>query len=202
YVESPPLTDRGSIFISYAISTTSPSAPKSLISNLRRLHASSREGEASHYMYAYRVLVPRKGKTGAEGEGDDTWTVKEGEDDDNEKYGGETIRKEMERLGGVDATCVVVRWFGGTLLGPARFQHIRTVVSQSISLLNERIYIEGEIQKLKELDHWINELLLKTGGKEEDEKEYGVETMDRSRAERLMKARRGRKEMLEKKLKG
>lgn len=49
-----------------------------------------------------------------------------GHDDDGENWAGKKIEKVMEELG-IQGTIMVARWYGGELLGPARFKHISTL---------------------------------------------------------------------------
>ena len=58
--------------------------------------------------------------------------VELGYDDDGEKYGGKTIGKLMESMN-VQGSVVVARWYGGVMLGPARFDHIRNCAKEAIS---------------------------------------------------------------------
>lgn len=58
-------------------------------------------------------------------------------DDDGEKYAGKKIEKVLE-ASGVSGACVVARWWGGTMLGPARFQHIETAAKEAIDRYREQ----------------------------------------------------------------
>ena len=54
-----------------------------------------------------------------------------GHDDDGEKYGGKRVEKVLVEMG-VEGTVVVGRWYGGVLLGPARFEHIEKVAREAV----------------------------------------------------------------------
>ena len=54
-----------------------------------------------------------------------------GYDDDGEDYAGKTLEKVL-REGNVEGSVVVARWFGGVLLGPVRFDHIRNCASEAV----------------------------------------------------------------------
>ncbi|KAL2039074.1 hypothetical protein N7G274_008123 [Stereocaulon virgatum] len=54
-----------------------------------------------------------------------------GYDDDGEKYGGKTLEKVLVGMS-VEGAVVVARWYGGVMLGPVRFDHIRNCASQAI----------------------------------------------------------------------
>lgn len=56
-----------------------------------------------------------------------------GSDDDGEKYGGKRLEKVLNELN-VEGSVMVVRWYGGTLLGPVRFTHIENVAREAILL--------------------------------------------------------------------
>jgi len=73
-------------------------------------------------------MVLKRGKTGLGGE--DDFEVVSGYDDDGEKWGGEKILKVMKAAGVIDAVVVVSRWYGGIMLGPARFTHIETCADE------------------------------------------------------------------------
>lgn len=53
-------------------------------------------------------------------------------DDDGERYGGKTIEKVLTTRQ-VEGTVIVARWYGGVLLGPVRFDHIRNCANEAIS---------------------------------------------------------------------
>ena len=58
--------------------------------------------------------------------------IESGHDDDGEKYGGKAVEKVMEAMN-VEGTVVVARWYGGVMLGPVRFDHIRDCARAAIS---------------------------------------------------------------------
>lgn len=55
-----------------------------------------------------------------------------GHDDDGETYGGKTLEKVLAARN-VEGTVMVARWYGGTLLGPVRFDHMRKCAHEAIS---------------------------------------------------------------------
>ncbi|KAL8719754.1 MAG: hypothetical protein Q9225_003270 [Loekoesia sp. 1 TL-2023] len=55
-----------------------------------------------------------------------------GHDDDGEKYGGKTLEKVLVAAN-VTGAIVVARWYGGVLLGPVRFDHIRNCAIEAIN---------------------------------------------------------------------
>jgi len=54
-----------------------------------------------------------------------------GHDDDGEQYAGKRLEKVLTELNVVGAV-VVARWYGGILLGPARFTHIENCAKEAI----------------------------------------------------------------------
>ncbi|KAL8800492.1 MAG: hypothetical protein Q9223_007286 [Gallowayella weberi] len=52
-------------------------------------------------------------------------------DDDGEKYGGKALGSVLSTLN-VEGTVVVARWYGGILLGPVRFDHIKNCARDAI----------------------------------------------------------------------
>ena len=58
--------------------------------------------------------------------------IESGHDDDGEKYGGRTVEKVMEAMD-IQGTVIVARWYGGVMLGPVRFDHIRDCAKAAIS---------------------------------------------------------------------
>lgn len=53
-------------------------------------------------------------------------------DDDGERFGGKTLEKVLVAAN-VTGAIVVARWYGGVLLGPVRFDHIRNCASEAIA---------------------------------------------------------------------
>ncbi|KAL8678395.1 MAG: hypothetical protein Q9186_005237 [Xanthomendoza sp. 1 TL-2023] len=53
-------------------------------------------------------------------------------DDDGEKHGGKTLASVLSTLN-VEGAVVVARWYGGVMLGPVRFDHIKNCAREAIS---------------------------------------------------------------------
>lgn len=104
---SPPLTDRSSTFIG----AFSPTAPLSSLQSLPRF------ATATHKIAAWRIPSTQTTISGSP-------KLDAGFDDDGERYGGKTLLKLLEEEG-VRGVCMVARWFGGVMLGPVRFEHLR-----------------------------------------------------------------------------
>ncbi len=54
-----------------------------------------------------------------------------GHDDDGEKYGGKALEKVLIETE-VEGAVVVARWYGGIMLGPVRFDHIKNCARDAI----------------------------------------------------------------------
>ena len=59
--------------------------------------------------------------------------LKEGCDDDGEKWGGGKVLAVLRRRGALNAMAVVTRWYGGRMLGPARFTYISTAADGALA---------------------------------------------------------------------
>lgn len=108
-------TDRGSRFLGYAFSIDSKTQFKERMKAIVDLHP-----KASHYCYAYRV-----GHDGL------VWRCS----DNGEPAGvaGRPLLGQLDSFGLSSAAVIVVRYFGGTLLGvPGLIQAYRTCSKQSI----------------------------------------------------------------------
>lgn len=73
--------------------------------------------KATHNMFAYRF----------HGDEDSIATVVHDNDDDGEKGSGAKLASLLELIGAYNVLVVVSRWYGGQLLGPARFKWIAGV---------------------------------------------------------------------------
>ena len=91
--------DKGSRFIAYAFPVTSEDAIKEHIARLKKEHHSAR-----HHCYAYRL-------------GADLLTFRANDDGEPSNSAGKPILGQIHSKGLTDILIVVVRYFGGTLLG-------------------------------------------------------------------------------------
>ncbi|MCJ1305450.1 hypothetical protein MMC08_008264 [Hypocenomyce scalaris] len=78
-----------------------------------------------------------------------------GHDDDGEKYGGRALETVMATMN-VEGAVVVARWYGGVMLGPVRFDHMRACAREAISgwmqandraAKRSRVQAEGETKE-------------------------------------------------------
>jgi len=115
------IRDRKSAFVAFILPAKDPSQVKDAIAYIRRTHANR---PPAHEVAAWRFVTLKPGATGLGGEGD--FEVVSAYDDDGEKWAGGRILSIMKQTGVMDAVVVVSRWFGGIMLGPARFTHMET----------------------------------------------------------------------------
>lgn len=148
------IEDRSSVFIGYVypLATASPTKISALLDNLThvvhptipaaelpaqfRNSAPHRRG-STHDMYAYRVLQLKPGRSGMQGPND--FGMEQGQEDDGEAWGADKIMRVVREMGASDVLVVVSRWYGGQLLGPARFEHIANAARAAL-----RHYLQGE----------------------------------------------------------
>ena len=151
---SSPIIDRSSRFI--AIYSPSLSA--------KELQALDEIKTATHKIAAWR-------KPSSQQALNSQLLIEAGHDDDGEKYGGKTLEKVMISTNAQGAV-VVARWYGGVMLGPVRFDHMKKCAHEAISgwtqdrdLINKKNKIEDErmmkerlVRSLPERDNSITVL--------------------------------------------
>ncbi|KAK2463136.1 hypothetical protein APHAL10511_004791 [Amanita phalloides] len=186
------IRDRGSAFIAYLFPATSPAQARTCINHLRHVdHASN---PASHEIAAWRCMVLKPGSTGLCGP--DDFELKCGYDDDGEKWAGNRILQVMQRLAIIDAVVIVSRWYGGVLLGPARFTHIESCAEQVCREFKKLEELQDCIATLTSLDDLLAELRsqLEQGSSssaqtDKDNKKRDYSILDVPKAKRLIAAR-------------
>ncbi|KAG6335494.1 hypothetical protein ID866_3601 [Astraeus odoratus] len=147
-VTSQEIRDRGSIFVGSVYRANSVEDAKAAARHHKHVvHAGKK---VAHEISAWRCMVLKPGRTGLQGP--DDFELRTGYDDDGEQWAGAKILKVMQLEGAIDAVVVVSRWFGGTLLGPARFQHIETCASEVCRKFRKVEEMEECIQTLATLD--------------------------------------------------
>lgn len=145
--ESSRIFDRDSLFIGFAYplesssassltpilnhltSVVHPSLPASIFPTAFS-HLDPKRRGSSHDMHALRVLELKRGRNGLGGPND--FGLEERSDDDGERWGGDKILKVMKEMGAVDLLVIVSRWYGGTNLGPVRFEHIVNCARETV----------------------------------------------------------------------
>ena len=91
-------------------------------------------------------------------------------DDDGEKYAGKHIERVLNELD-VEGAVVVARWYGGILLGPVRFEHIKTVARDAIRNWKEsqKVHGDGMSKKPKLEDEQVDKSRLTKQLRQRDE---------------------------------
>ncbi|KAG0702870.1 ribosomal protein S5 domain 2-type protein [Suillus ampliporus] len=147
------IRDRGSAFVGSVYRARTPEEAKAAISHHRNVvHA----GKKAYEISAWRCMTLKNGKTGLGGP--DDFEVITGYDDDGEQWAGSKALKVMQSEGILDAVVIVSRWFGGTLLGPARFAHIQTCASEVCRTFKRVEEMEECISTLTRLDNILASL--------------------------------------------
>ncbi|KAH7927440.1 ribosomal protein S5 domain 2-like protein [Leucogyrophana mollusca] len=141
------IRDRGSAFVGNVYRANSPEDAKAAVQHHKLVVHS---GKQAYEICAWRCMVLKHGKTGLGGP--DDFELKTGYNDDGEQWAGNKILKVMQTEGLLDAVVIVSRWFGGTLLGPARFTHIETCASEVCRKFKRLEEMEEHITTLTTLD--------------------------------------------------
>ena len=111
---SSPIEDRSSKFIAFY----------SPILAAKELQAHTEFKSASHRVAAWRKPSSQRSLNAQR-------LLETGHDDDGEKYGGKALEKVLVETD-VEGAVVVARWYGGVLLGPVRFDHIKNCARDAI----------------------------------------------------------------------
>lgn len=112
---SSPIEDRSSKFIAFYSPTLSA----------QELQAHTDFKTASHRIAAWRKPSSQRALNAQR-------LLDTGHDDDGEKYGGKALEKVLIETD-VEGAIVVARWYGGVLLGPVRFSHIKNCALDAIA---------------------------------------------------------------------
>ncbi|KAF9486016.1 ribosomal protein S5 domain 2-like protein [Pholiota conissans] len=204
------IRDRGSTFVANIYQANTPQIAKSRFLHMK--HTVHRTRKASHEIYAWRCMVLKSGRTGLEGP--DDFELLQGSKDDGESWAGGKVLKVMQNLGIIDAVVIVTRWYGGTMLGPARFSHIETCAMEVCQAFKQSEELRDSISILQTLDDMLAqhraELTALTPKSEEEQgpsstptdqeassasssqretKKQSYKDMDMTKAKRLIQAR-------------
>ncbi|KAJ4483492.1 ribosomal protein S5 domain 2-like protein [Lentinula aciculospora] len=148
------IRDRSSTFVATIFAAATPEEAKSRVQYLRKvLHASR---PATHEISAYRCMTLKPGRTGLVGP--DDFELKTSYDDDGEQWAGIKVLKVMESLAVLDAVVICSRWYGGIMLGSARFSHIETCVMEVCRTFKSKQELEDCIAMLSTLDDILKQL--------------------------------------------
>ncbi len=123
--------DRGSKFIGYAFEVSDEEQVKTKLQVVKKLHPSAR-----HFCYAYRI-DPLQEKWRANDDGEPSSSA------------GKPILNQMKSVGVMNCLVVVVRYFGGTLLGVPGLIHAyreaAAIALENAKTQNKRITIGVEV---------------------------------------------------------
>jgi hypothetical protein len=97
-------------------------------------------------------------KPGTSGTSEADYEPVEASSDDGEQYGGSHLLKVLNEEGTVDILVVCSRWFGGTMLGPIRFQHIEKCARAALEGWTEREKLVELWREIDKLDAVIEDL--------------------------------------------
>ncbi|CCE63018.1 hypothetical protein TPHA_0D03850 [Tetrapisispora phaffii CBS 4417] len=115
WVSSEPITDRKSTFMGFA---TRVNSEEEAFAKLEQLKMDPKIRKGNHIMSAWRVK-----------QGDISF---QDSDDDGETAAGSRMLHLVTIMGIWNIMVVVVRWFGGTHIGPDRFKHINSTAREAI----------------------------------------------------------------------
>ncbi|GAA5956639.1 hypothetical protein JCM8115_000632 [Rhodotorula mucilaginosa] len=201
-VASDPITDRQSTFVAHAAPCSNHTQAHTLQNYIRNLRSGTHPVECSHEILAWRCLSLKPGKTGLGSEND--FKVMIDGDDDGEKGGSAVIKEVLTQEGGIDVAIVISRLYGGIMLGPVRFAHMRKCASQALSRLLDAQRLPELLSQLAHLDREIashspaaSSSPAKATVTAEAASKYAH--LDVAKAERLVAAREKRLELLRKK---
>lgn len=154
YGVSDPLNDKDSLFIAFGAQCESQHQATKLREYVTQIAvAEYREEPASHVMQGTRILVARPGSV-------DAFETKTFAIDDGENKGGRTIVDALAAANAVDVSVCVARWFGGSMLGPRRFDDIAQVATSALYRLRDEEEAQECRKELEEKDNEIQGLLV------------------------------------------
>jgi hypothetical protein len=114
-------------------------------------------------------------KKGAKGTRPDDYEPRELANDDGEAHGSEHLLKVLRDEGSSDVIVVCSRWFGGTLIGPIRFNHIETCAREAVVEYTKMEQVFTLRQELEELDDLVDELRAEVNQAEQPKPAQGPE---------------------------
>ncbi|OCL13946.1 hypothetical protein AOQ84DRAFT_331870 [Glonium stellatum] len=113
---SAPIEDRSSVFVgAYSLSLSAKA-----LQGLPDFKTASHRIAAWRKPSRQRSILPKSEKL-----------YDTGYDDDGERYGGKRLEKMLGDMN-IEGSVVVARWYGGTMLGPIRFNHIEACAKEAI----------------------------------------------------------------------
>jgi len=137
--------DRGSKFLAYAFPIKNPEDFKNRQAELKKEH-----GKAVHFCFAYKL-------------GPDNLVFRSSDDGEPAGSAGKPILGQITSKGLTDVAIIVVRYFGGTLLGvPGLINAYKTVAAlslQMVPIIKKQILVDCQLDfdytRLGEVMRWI-----------------------------------------------
>jgi len=145
------IRDRGSTFVANIYHASTPQDAQKRVEQMKRVVHSSKP--ATHEISAWRCMVIKPGKSGLGGPED--FELQAGSKDDGESWAGARVLAVMNKLSILDAVVIVSRWYGGQMLGPARFDHIETCTREVCRKFKD----QEEIVELRTLLETLDDIL-------------------------------------------
>lgn len=151
-------TDRGSRFIAYAFPIESTSDFKMHLQRLKEQHP-----KAVHHCFAYRL-------------GTDKLNFRSSDDGEPSGSAGKPILNQIDSLGLTDVLVVVVRYFGGILLGvPGLINAYKVSTQQALRqakvetrAIEKLLWLQTDYNSMNDVMHWIKYYQLKVVDKQID----------------------------------
>jgi putative IMPACT (imprinted ancient) family translation regulator len=187
YGVSDPLNDKDSLFVAFAAQCENQHQANKLREYVTQMAVTEyREDPPSHVMQGTRILVPRTGNA-------DAFETKTFSMDDGESKGGRTIVEALAAANAVDVSVCVARWFGGSMLGPRRFDDIANCATAALYRLRDDEELMDVREHLESRDNEIQELLKSLsdiqGKAVPSPAVQDYESLDLAKAKRLLAAR-------------
>ncbi|KAL1756315.1 hypothetical protein FB107DRAFT_290143 [Schizophyllum commune] len=179
------IRDRASVFVGTIFRASSLADVHRCVAHLKHVTHGSRP--ATHEMHAWRIMQTKAGRTGLGGP--DDFELNTGSKDDGEQWAGNRILRVMEAQGVLDAVVVVSRWYGGTMLGPTRFDHIETCATEVCQAFKKKVEAEEFLVTLTTLDDLLAELRAQLAEKKRPPDYASWIESDIPRARKLVRAR-------------
>ncbi|KAL9133778.1 MAG: hypothetical protein Q9175_005041 [Cornicularia normoerica] len=126
------IEDRSSTFIAFYSPTLAA----------EELQAHTEFKSASHRIAAWRKSSSQRALNAQR-------LMETGHDDDGEKYGGKALEKVLIETE-VEGAVVVARWYGGVMLGPVRFDHIKICARNAIMQWSQDMETSAKKARVRE----------------------------------------------------
>ncbi|KAG0146061.1 hypothetical protein CROQUDRAFT_657853 [Cronartium quercuum f. sp. fusiforme G11] len=150
------IEDRDSYFMGLIFKSKNQLEVNQIKDSIKKTKHFHHNQPASHNIMAWRYLKLKKDRDGLSGA--DDYELEVGFDDDGEKWAGAKVLKVMESHQIIDAVVIVSRWYGGTLLGPVRFEHIETCARDACKVFQSVDALDDDLVRLKDLDDQVDRL--------------------------------------------